>query len=1034
MPIRKCFDDFGRTDLQKNFEDKVSSGQSEHDAARDILLDEHKNLHAQTNVLRNEINKGIKNKKEQLPVSEYKEQEFTKTEKPIKENQSSPVTDDNGDVTSIKNETTRLRREQFGLEKEIPAAKKEFGETWDEAKLKIENGYDPQDLIDELHKKPRPLNDVENAILLHHQNSKEIDLLDTNKGINEASEKGDEQTVQELKTHKARLSDELQRIYDVDKAVGRENARGLSSRQMMVDRKYSLVNMIAEKRATANDGKPLSEEQQAEVEKLHQKIQETKKEYEDYVKEAEAEIKGLQEKILGKGVKDKKSAATKLRELAAKVEKSNIGKANLPKGTQLQGTSVDINKMVAQGMRLIADGLEKGEEVLDLVKKAVKKLKEDNPDIDELLLTKKINKAVIDANIVNTDKPETKKQIKYFSGLLQGSELDRKALSLKADYERAKANADISLKKDEQKKRSVPAKVQDIFIKWQRGFKLSNPLTIGKLMMAGFSRLTTTPLEDLVGGAYSLVMPKLAKGAIGEGGGLNVNETAKAYKNGLIEGMKDAAMIMKSKSSHGKSNLDTVFGKLGELPPEAIDFFGQLHSATKAPFKRFAFERSLSKRLRRNIANGVDVSDPLVQTEILTGAYKDANRAIFMQDNKVATGWQNMVKYLETHGNKGTATALQWMLPFVKIPTNIAAEIGTNVAGVPIAAGKLLHAGFTKGTENLTPDEKDIIFRSLKKGTLGLGALALGYLNPQNFGGYYQQGEKRGEDDAQAMGLKLFGVRIPAWFVESPIFQAMQIGATIRRVKDTMVKGEPKGMTEGAWAGLLGLADRVPMIDQPIRMSQVFTNAKDRQYYLGELAKSTVDPALVTYLANATDPADKGSFLKKALNPENKRRPQTILEHIKSGIPGLRETVGEKQNPFTEEDKKDSVFKYFKEKGLELPNTVHTSEKITDRVKGTKIPLSNFSQDIQDKYDDTHKDILRHYLKNAETRGVYLQEFLDENDNPKNEVSFDAPATGKYKRVQLDDLSKDDLVKVLHLAQSNATTDTKEKLKKLFKQ
>src|ERR1700733_14316365 len=163
MPIRKCFENFGRGDLQKQFEDKVNGGQSEHDAARDILLDEHKKLHDQTNGLRDEINKGIKSKKEQLPIAEYKEKELTKTEEPIKEKEPNPVTDDSGDATSIKNETTRLRREQFGLEKEIPSAKKEFGETWDEAKLKIENGYDPQDLVDELYKKPRPLTDVENA-------------------------------------------------------------------------------------------------------------------------------------------------------------------------------------------------------------------------------------------------------------------------------------------------------------------------------------------------------------------------------------------------------------------------------------------------------------------------------------------------------------------------------------------------------------------------------------------------------------------------------------------------------------------------------------------------------------------------------------------------------------------------------------------------------------------------------------------------------------------------------------------------------
>jgi hypothetical protein len=544
-------------------------------------------------------------------------------------------------------------------------------------------------------------------------------------------------------------------------------------------------------------------------------------------------------------------------------------------------------------------------------------------------------------------------------------------------------------------------------------------ITIGKLMMAGATRLMTTPLEDIVGAGYSKLMPQLAKDAIGEGGGLNIKETARAYKDGLVEGMKDAAAIM-SKKSQGKSNLDTVFGKLGELPPEAIDFFGQLHSATKAPFKRFAFERSLSKRLRRNIARGVDVSDPLVQTEILVGAYKDANRAIFMQDNKVADGWQRMIRYFEKNDAKPVATTLQWLMPFVKVPTNIASEIGTHTYGVPVGISKIVYHTFTKGMENLTPDQKDAIFRNLKKGTLGLAAMTLGYMNPQVFGGFYQPGQKRKEGDAEALGVKLFGMKIPAWFVESPLFQVMQLGATVRRVKDETVKGEEKGIGEGLWSGLLGLADRVPMVDQPMRVGRaLFGNSKDRDFYFGQLAKSTVDPALLTYVANVTDPADKRPIGEKMISPENNRRPSNVVQHIKSGLPYFREQVPEKIKPFSSEDEKQPAFKYFIDKGLELPNTSPTSEEIKDQKTYTKKKLSDYPSDVQERYMQVHKDALKKELSETLRRGyVYV--------NPYGDVSFNHSPKGQ--RTRIGELTKQQLAEVLHIAQVQATAEAKKKV------
>lgn len=505
-----------------------------------------------------------------------------------------------------------------------------------------------------------------------------------------------------------------------------------------------------------------------------------------------------------------------------------------------------------------------------------------------------------------------------YAGLFdKEGKVDNEAERLQANANRAKSAADIQLQKDRDKNMSGWAKAQNWFVSLQRAFKLSGPLILGKLTAAAATRAGTTPLEDVVGGVYSKLLPKLAKGAIGEGG-WNVKQTARGFSSGFMKGINDMGAIMNSKEvirafknheikglkslnealsrgTQGKSDIEAIYAKYGDVPPEMLDFFGHLHSALKAPIKRMAFERNLRIRSKNYLANGVDVTSPLVQTKIGNEAYQDANRFIFMQDNKVADGYQSLVKWFENHDAKPTATAMQWLIPFVKVPSNIVAETGTHIYGVPVAAYKLIKAGFTTGIENLPQEQKDVIMRNLKKGSIGLAALALGYFNPQNFGGYYQAGQKREDDDAQAMGTKFFGIKLPPWLTEAPIFQAMQFGSTIRRIADHYTKGERTGETEGLISATFDLLQENPLASQPLRVGGLFKSSSERKYYFDELVKSALVPAGIEYIAKATDPADEGSWVRKALDPQNKRKsPKTLLDHIKSGIPFLREDLEEK--------------------------------------------------------------------------------------------------------------------------------------------
>jgi len=73
-----------------------------------------------------------------------------------------------------------------------------------------------------------------------------------------------------------------------------------------------------------------------------------------------------------------------------------------------------------------------------------------------------------------------------------------------------------------------------------------------------------------------------------------------------------------------------------------------------------------------------------------------------------------------------------------------------------------------------------------------------------------------------------------------------------------------------------------PLIDQPARIASLFTDPKERQFFLGQLAKGTLVPAAVSNIAQFTD-------------KEATRKPSGIVETVETGIPGLRQTVPTKK-------------------------------------------------------------------------------------------------------------------------------------------
>jgi hypothetical protein len=329
------------------------------------------------------------------------------------------------------------------------------------------------------------------------------------------------------------------------------------------------------------------------------------------------------------------------------------------------------------------------------------------------------------------------------------------------------------------------------------------------------------------------------------------------------------------------------------MPREMIDMIGSIHGALKAPIKRAEFARSFEKRAAFAIRNGQDVSDPMIQTKIAVEAYKDANRAIFMQDNKLSAAWHAGVSILESPdkqtgkvplGRKTLASVGKVILPIVKVPTNIVGETLQYAFGSVTGSTRLAFA-LKRGVETLKPAEADLIMRELKKGTLGGALLLTGYLAPQMFGGYYQENDRKALGHPAFGTMKIGGVQVPTMLIHNPLLETLQIGATVRRVADSKLRKhdtDPQGLFSGATAAMLGLTDEVPFVRQPEDLLRLM-NPYERDKYADQFARDMVVPLGVSWVAQHFDKDANGNYIA--------RDPKTLGQTIESAIPLLRERL-----------------------------------------------------------------------------------------------------------------------------------------------
>lgn len=469
--------------------------------------------------------------------------------------------------------------------------------------------------------------------------------------------------------------------------------------------------------------------------------------------------------------------------------------------------------------------------------------------------------------------------------------IDAEAFKLRADYEREKQKFDSQLAKDAANNRTGHQKLWDRFVGIQRAMKLTSDVVLAKLSLAAAAREgVLTPAEEAVGGVVSKALPGLAARAPREGGFSPAAEI-KAKAELFTRGMRDAYDNLRMR----KSDLEVTYGnKRPSAPPEWYEYMGFMHAALKAPVKRAEFARSLTKRMIAAERDGVDLNNPETMLRLSQESYVDANRAIFMQDNVVSQGFNAMLGRMEkskTSPNLGPALARlgRFLVPIVKVPTNIVGEVATGIHGVASGGVRTANA-YIKGIESLPPEQGDAIMRQLKKGLIGNALLLTGYFGYKSIGGFYHDKDQRQKTDVQPGRFRVGDTDLPSSFSHSTAAMLLNVGATLHRVQDEKAKGGgTKGPVRGTISALSGVANQLPFVPAVSGLSSALATEEGWNKYLNDLVTSSTTPAILQHVAKVRD--TPGTFPKNAFQPSNRRSPQSIKQAVEVGIPGIRETV-----------------------------------------------------------------------------------------------------------------------------------------------
>lgn len=606
-----------------------------------------------------------------------------------------------------------------------------------------------------------------------------------------------------------------------------------------------------------------------------------------------------------------------------------------------------------------------------------------------------------------------------------------KTIHLEAKVRKAENNFDAMAERLGSHTRSRLEKNLNLYRKINMAFILSGTKVMGKLFGFSEAKKITNEMDELANHLNSKtpLIKKIINRSPRYGGGINIKAEAKAIAaRWNVATLKDTWETAKT----GAGDLDRIYGKSGvdkdfENEHGMLQFFQYLHSAYKTPAKRAEFFRSLEHRLNFYAHQGEDINDPDVQFKAGLEAYADGKRAILMNDNLLTDKFYKMgLRSLENskeNSPKALGAFIRSVFPITKVPTNFALNAYDRITGaIPgiSRATPLLWKAIADGAESLTNEQADTVARILSKGQVGLAMMAMAYFLPNlvKLGGYYTG--KRKDNDLKPGDVVIGDISIPHNLAHNDVIEAMQFAATIRRAQEYADdRMEPNGTLTGIGQATKGLASEIPFVDS--KYADDFTSGKMAINTAGTFIKNKVEPRLIQEAAEYGDKNTDKKFIQHPIDylmsETRKRDPKTIAENLKTGIPGLREMVAEKQTPL---DKK--LYTVTNDDGDKqtLPDDLLKERKdVFNKELSDKSNIKEWTDDFNEDWEDdiNQKKLkkLSDYWKNIVGRSdKYIQDKLD---------GMKAEALDKYLEKQAIDVSEEDISdKVNELPQKNKFT------------
>ena len=708
------------------------------------------------------------------------------------------------------------------------------------------------------------------------------------------------------------------------------------------------------------------------------------------------------EELMGKMLIELKDAIPDLTERDLRDAFSGYGKAVKPKDVPTHEKEYRELKAEARALSGLEDVIILGEaplktgythnppseKVLDLRRKIYKHMREKGIDLKKAKNAEDAWKTALESY-----KTRLNNRIEYLENIDKTNNVEK----FLADKKKTKLKLDDEARELKKKQQQIKNRVDDMVakadfetwnkwrkaghyaVRYAKGNLISAPATLVKILGAALWRLSYKPIHATSMYGASKAFPSLAKVE-----GIN---TRKDLADHLVDyystafSVKNYKEFIKTFKQHNSTE-DILFGKhYAEVKLPKVRGNKNLNFVQKLFFGHLKFLEDINAASHGALKNVVSLPEYTawketimrnlikegIPTELLENgnaeqiahqlAYLKGLRAKFMQKNKVAEIQSGEIAKLRNRGMHGTANAIEFLLPIVKIGSNFVGESLEKQPGIGLIPNG---SNILKARESLTEKQKSDLLRTLSYQGVGMASFLAGAMLYQNIHPFYgTSAQKHAEDEGknlpeeeESLGF-LDGV-----FTHAPDAVNMKAGATFMWYWDKLDKANgTKGTKESMMNFMNALFNREivsgivsqspyitasestigPLLDSKADLGKAEANFIRSRVPFGDFTKTLAEGQLP--IANKLFPETGKELAKKiGLHPEEvkpselKLSPKGIKDNLLIGLPGWREDVLKRL--YDEKYGKGKMIKDIGKKIKEIQTKSETEQKKQKFLKG----------------------------------------------------------------------------------------------------